>query len=171
MGDDRYHYDAKGNLTGYSSDTRRIDGCAVLGFIVLLLMIIGGVLSDWVGEETSKDGAQAQSEKISSQSVPDNADIDSDEHIEESESNNGPIEDNMDSKSEASTSAPRPSATAIDLAMRQAFETGSPVRWEDGGEKGYAVPSEPQADSGCRAVYYSLDSREGWQSPTKTICP
>lgn len=72
----------------------------------------------------------------------------------------------------ASTNAPSAGAASkIDRAMQQAFETGEPVRWEDGDLKGYAVPSSAEGSSGCRSVYYSIDNREGWQSDAKTICP
>lgn len=64
-----------------------------------------------------------------------------------------------------------PTQGAVDRAMQRAFERGESVRWEDGDLKGYAVPSEPEASSGCRSIYYSIDGRPGWQSATKTICP
>ncbi len=59
----------------------------------------------------------------------------------------------------------------IKAAMASAFETGQPVRWEANGAKGYAVPSEAEASTGCRQVHYSDDERSGWTSPPETICP
>lgn len=59
----------------------------------------------------------------------------------------------------------------IKQAMAAAFEGGQPVRWEGSGTAGYAVPSEADASSGCRHVYYSDDSRPGWTSPPQKICP
>lgn len=74
-------------------------------------------------------------------------------------------------KTESIKTPPAAASAKIDRAMQQAFESGEPVRWEDGDLKGYAVPSSVEGSSGCRSVYYSIDGREGWQSDTKTICP
>lgn len=59
----------------------------------------------------------------------------------------------------------------IDTAMAAAFKSGSPVRWESADAKGYAVPSEIEASTGCRSLYYSDDSKSGWTSSPQTICP
>lgn len=59
----------------------------------------------------------------------------------------------------------------IELAMKTAFSTGSPVRWESGNRKGYAVPSDVEPSTGCRSVYYSEDNRPSWTSQPTTMCP
>lgn len=77
-------------------------------------------------------------------------------------------DDHKTQGSAVTSSAP---GNEIRSAMTSAFETGQPVRWEGEGVKGYAVPSEAEASSGCRQVYYSEDDRPGWTSPPETICP
>ena len=76
-----------------------------------------------------------------------------------------------DLKTEGATSKSSGSSGEIKSAMTSAFETGQPVRWEAAGAKGYAVPSEAEASSGCRQVHYSEDDRPGWTSSPETICP
>ena len=56
-------------------------------------------------------------------------------------------------------------------AMRKAFQTGQPSRWEEMQEAGFAIASEADKISGCRNVSYSLDARADWQSKPETFCP
>jgi hypothetical protein len=54
-------------------------------------------------------------------------------------------------------------------AIRSAFISGQPERWEAQGMKGYAVPSV--ADSkGCRNISYSVDSQRSSNLPTTKVC-
>lgn len=80
---------------------------------------------------------------------------------------------------EEALASPSPEATEVislppsevRQAMTAAFESGQPVRWQGSGTAGYAVPSDADARSGCRQVYYSDDNRPGWTSSPQKICP
>ena len=64
------------------------------------------------------------------------------------------------------------SSPAIRAAMSRAIETGETQRWSDSGHEGYVLVSPSEPTSGCRSVYYTIDTdKPAWKSPTQTICP
>jgi hypothetical protein len=67
---------------------------------------------------------------------------------------------------------PDPSNTPqIMQAINAAFQSGETTRWQSEGASGYAVPSEKEPDSGCRTIFYTIDTvSPTYQSPEQTIC-
>lgn len=107
----------------------------------------------------SETTADEQSEPISDEPEPEEAVVEASSVVAD------------DFKTQGATGTSSGPTSEIKSAMTSAFETGQPVRWEAGGTKGYAVPSEDEPSTGCRQVHYSEDSRPGWTSPPETICP
>lgn len=81
-----------------------------------------------------------------------------------------PNEDMPDHGQAKAPDKPVLSPDMFDNAMKEAFETGKTVRIESNGIKGYAVPSEPQTESGCRSIEFTIDGNDQ-ASRSKTICP
>jgi hypothetical protein len=69
------------------------------------------------------------------------------------------------------SSAPALSAAIPEVAaaIERAFASGRPERWSANGEKGYAIPSAAEPSSGCKSIYYSVDS-SGFQSEPQKVC-
>lgn len=175
MARDRYHYDHKGRLKGVSSDDSPLQrGCARLmlwvgGPLFLIFLYVAGSLEDRQAESSYVPGESPQQGELTPQS-----DFQVAPAVEPSENETDvtsatPVEvsPNIASADEVGEFPVR----AVESAMQQAFETGEPTRWEGGDLAGYAVPSAAQVSTGCRGIYYSIDSRAGWQSPVKMICP
>lgn len=166
----------KGQLWG---SARRRDHPFVHFFYSTMIYIIAAFvtvasLTDWKLPKRSSQSSSAYSE--SEASAPDETSVSNNEssdadtqvaHEVPEEVAQEPAADEVP----APTAAPSAQDGEIKAAMNSAFENGQPVRWETSGGKGYAVPSEAEASSGCRRVHYSDDSRPGWTSDPETICP
>lgn len=59
-------------------------------------------------------------------------------------------------------------SSAKDEAIERAFASGGPVRWSDGDQSGYAIPSSA-SESGCRNIDVAADG----EPPSRTVerCP
>ncbi|MCP5389169.1 MAG: hypothetical protein H6915_05330 [Novosphingobium sp.] len=61
---------------------------------------------------------------------------------------------------------------ALKKAISKALGSGEAQRWSAYGSAGYVVVSAVEPQSGCRSLYYSIDTeRPAWQSETRTVCP
>lgn len=186
MAGERYRYDSKGKLVGFSSDQSpfqrgcsKVLGIGALGFFGLFFLFGGGTDQETSYEplneitdqaplpemDNAVDKAELEYEEAAKPSNEPNAASASDQSASEAGMQaTSPVADM------AGSSPQLPSKTVIDRAMRKAFEAGQPVRWESNGLQGYAIPSAPQEETGCRSLYYSIDSRPDWQSKPETIC-
>lgn len=64
------------------------------------------------------------------------------------------------------------SSPHLSQAIQDAIAQGAPIRWNDGNYAGYVVVSDVQAQTGCRSMYYSIDtSGKEWRSENSIICP
>jgi len=145
-------------------------------YIIVLLLIMGS-LTDWKSMSRDRQAPSTQ-EAAENSSEPsyfsNNAVITSDadeSDLPSDEPATSEPEPESDNVEKAKNSAKIEMPEGVRSAMNAAFQSGETVRWEADGTKGYAVPSEPDATSGCRQVHYSDDSRSGWTSQPETICP
>jgi hypothetical protein len=171
VANNRYRYDGKRRLISYSSDRPPfMHSILKWGFwsvlIIGLLYFAGGT-----GDQSNDNGTNDISNESSDQLLNEGQGLDSIETasvcepIDDSSPQESPVESQPLVREQAVDA--EPSVTEIDQAIRHAFDEGKPVRWS----RGYAVPSETEPSTGCRQIYYSIDGRDGWQSPTSTICP
>jgi len=166
MGKNRYYYDSKGRLKGYSSDQSPLLRFLIsLPFLAAFFVVVALFGARDGADGGDIEGASSDSDevfRISGEMVGDE-----DNSIAEPLQESAPPQRNSEGISELPDDD---IDGAIQAAMREAYSRGEPVRWKEGGEEGYAIPS-PENSQGCRNVYYSVDSRDGWQSPQTTICP
>ena len=165
-------------MVGFSSDQSPIQrfiakiGCGILLIFIIFLFVVG------VFGSSQKEGEGASFTDHSSDEVPNISNVNETSYEARAPGNFDPSEiaSSVGIEPEIETSQTQEDAEDVPLdqvekAMRQAFQEGHPVRWKGNGLKGYAVPSEPQAETGCRNIYYSIDSRENWQSSIHDYCP
>ena len=184
MANNRYRYDRNGKLMWFSSDSSPLQrGCAnvaLISFIpFVLLLIIASILFPNNDKKLSTQHEESHSETYE--------EIDNNDH-ELDYNGMVPKEDvepsyiveavgetpNAERNTQTSYIENDDEAVPLDkieVAMQEAFEKGQPIRWKGDSLKGYAVPSDVQAETGCRSIYYSIDSYENWQSPIREYCP
>jgi len=169
----------KGELWG--SSRRRNHPFVHFFYSTIIYIILGFAaflwLTDWKFPESTNRTPSELSSFAESSAADQTSPAADDDQIAESEQTDA--EAPLAQPAEEALAPPSPpAAEAISLppsevkqAITAAFEGGQPVRWEGSGAAGYAVPSQADASSGCRHVYYSDDSRPGWTSPPQKICP
>lgn len=63
-------------------------------------------------------------------------------------------------------------SSVLSDAIQKALSSGEPTRWKDADLAGYVVVSEPQPETGCRSMYYSIDTENPeWLSNVSVVCP
>lgn len=184
MGRNRYRYNSRGKLVSFSSDESPLErGCTKiltwigLPALLLLFWAAGSGEQDTNYQSIPNDEVGSLQERNGPTSVELER-ANSDTLVEESEEGAASIVKPVTQAAEVTEPILDPSVdpTAIvprellGAAIQEALETGNPVRWSANGEQGYVVPSAPQEETGCRTIYYSIDSQPSWQSPQETIC-
>jgi len=137
--------------------------------------VIYAVASLVVSIYLSADGRKARPSPHTA-SVIDRADTDKHaEHAETVESDRNleyaPEAENMEeTPDETAPNEVAASEQVVEAAMMEAFTTGAAIRVIVNGTSGYAVPSEPDHQSGCRNVDLTIDG-EDHPAKSAAICP